>query len=276
MNIYYQWIEWAYWHKASIDISNKLWIESTNIVWVFSFYDVFEKVNIWNIWIIPIENSYAWTIHENYYLLSKYNIKIIADYYLEVNHFLLSTSNDISTIKKVYSHTQALMQCEQYINKNKFQIHKYWDTAWAAKHIKEKNNIEYASISSDLSWKIYWLNILDKNIQDQHWNKTRFFVIIKQDHYENIKNKLIHLKKSYKVSILFKTKDIPAALYKCMWAFATRWINLTKLESIPSKNNYFEYMFWIDFQKNVEEKYIEEALEELSFFCKDLKIFWEY
>ena len=85
-----------------------------------------------------------------------------------------------------------------------------------------------------------------------------------------------HLPKTWKISIQFKTKDTPSALYKCLWAFATRHINLTKIESLPARENRFEYIFWIDLEKSGEEKVIFDAFEELQFFCKDFKILWEY
>lgn len=275
MNIYYQWFSWAYWHSSSIIAAKNLWFLEENIFWIDSFKKVFEKIDEWNIWVLPFENSYAWSIHENFYHAISWNYKIIWEIFLEINHNLLAKTKDISKIKKVYSHPQALMQTYDFCKKHNFEQIPFSDTAWAAKYVLEKNDETIASISSSLAGEIYNLNNLKSNIQDQNWNTTKFFVVVKNE--ESILQRLNYLwKKSNKISIIFKTKDSPSALYKCLWAFATRFINLVKIESLPAKQNRFEYIFWIDFEKNVDEKIIFDALEELSFFSKDLKILWDY
>lgn len=275
MNIYYQWFSWAYWHSSSIIAAKNLWFLEENIFWIDSFKKVFEKIDEWNIWVLPFENSYAWSIHENFYHAISWNYKIIWEIFLEINHNLLAKTKDISKIKKVYSHPQALMQTYDFCKKHNFEQIPFSDTAWAAKYVLEKNDETIASISSSLAGEIYNLNNLKSNIQDQNWNTTKFFVVVKNE--ESILQRLNYLWiKSNKISIIFKTKDSPSALYKCLWAFATRFINLVKIESLPAKQNRFEYIFWIDFEKNVDEKIIFDALEELSFFSKDLKILWDY
>ncbi len=275
MKIFYQWYPWAYWHKASIETIKKYNLKEENINWVGSFSKVFEEINNWNIWVLPMENSYAGSIHENYYNILLWDYVILDEIYLDINHFLLANNNDISQIKEVYSHPQALMQTQEYCKKNWFIQKAFSDTAWAAKFVKEKNKKYIASVSSELSAKIYGLNIVEKNIEDQNWNMTRFIIIVSKKIF--LKNKKTFLKNNpKKMSVLFKTKDIPAALYKCLWAFATRFINLTKIESIPAKNDKFEYFFWIDFELNVDKKIIDDALLELSFFSKDLKILGKY
>jgi len=271
MEIYYQWYKWAYSHQVWLKVAKKYNINEENIIWLFSFKDMFDKVVKNNgIWIVPIENSYAGSVYENFKNLVNYNVKIIWEYYLEISHCLLSTSKDKKTIKKAYSHYQALMQCEKYLKKNNIEGIAFWDTAGSAKYVKEQNNNEIASISSELAAKIYWLNILEKWINDQKNNTTRFFIISRKDN--NIEN----FSKDKKYSIVFKTKDIPAVLYKCLWAFATNNINLTKIESIPTKEKQFEYMFWLDFEDIKDKNKIDNALNELWFFAKDIKILWNY
>ena len=269
MNIYYQWHEGAYSHITALEVAKKYNIK--NINGLFSFKDMFDNV-VKNdgIWIVPIENSYAGSVHENFYHLVSYDVKIIWEYFLDIKHCLVSTSNDIKTIKEAYSHYQALMQCENYLKKHNINAKVFWDTAWAAKYIKEKNDSSLWAISSELAGEIYWLNILEKWINDQDGNNTRFFIITK----ENIN--LEKFSQHNKISLVFKVKDMPAVLYKCLWAFATRDINLTKIESLPTKEKQFEYMFWIDFIKPEDNKKLEWALHELAYFAKDIKILWEY
>lgn len=272
MNIYYQWYPGAYWNKASNLVKEKIW--KGDVIWLRTFASVFDKIDAWNIWVLPVENSYAWSVHENFYHILWWDYKIIDEIFLDINHYLLANTTDFSKIKEVYSHPQALMQTQNYCENNSLIQNSFGDTAGAAKFVKESDRDDIASVSSDLCSDIYGLNVLDKNIQDQTGNTTRFLVIVKTDvetHCNlSLQNQLT------KMSVLFKTKDIPSALYKCLWAFATRFINLTKIESLPAKWNKFEYIFWVDLELNIEKKIINQALEELEFFCKDLKILGEY
>ncbi len=275
MQIYYQWYPWAYWNKASLQVAKHLNIQTPHIFWLETFKEVFDKIQQWNIWVFPIENSYAWSIHENFYHMIAGKYIIIWEIFLDINHYLLWKTNDISKIKKAYSHPQALMQCQNYLKKYNIEPVVASDTAGAAKFISEQNDETLASISSDLCSELYHLEMIDKNIQDQTGNTTRFFVVVQKEVFEKQKE-YFHLPKTWKISIQFKTKDTPSALYKCLWAFATRHINLTKIESLPARENRFEYIFWIDLEKSGEEKVIFDAFEELQFFCKDFKILWEY
>jgi prephenate dehydratase len=275
MKIYYQWFPWAYSDKASMEIASELKIEKDNILWLSTFKDVFDKINNWDIWVLPIENSYAGSIYENFYHILSWDYQIIWELNLDIDHCLLANTKDIKDIKYVYSHPQALAQCQNYIEKHWFTPVIYSDTAWAAKFVEESTKKDIASISSGLCSSIYSLNILDKDIKDQEWNTTRFFVIVSKEVFEKNKKKL-SLKRNGKISITFKTKNSPSALYKCLWAFATRFINLTKIESLPAKQNRFEYIFWIDFQSNLDENIINDALDELKFFSKDLVVLGNY
>jgi len=271
MKIYYQWEKWAYSHIVSNEISKFYNINKDNIIWCFSFQDMFDNIkkNNW-IAIVPIENSYAGSVYENFNILSKGQFEIIWEYYLNISHCLLSISSDKNTIKKVYSHYQALMQCEKYLKDRNLQPVVFGDTAWSAKYVKEQNKNELACISSSLAWKIYWLNILEENINDQDGNTTRFLIVVPK------KMKIKKFSNNWKMSILFKVKDVSAVLYKCLGAFATQNINLTKIESLSTKENQFEYMFWLDFEFPQNKEQFDEVLQELSYFAKDIKILWKY
>lgn len=272
MKIYYQWVPGAYSNITALNFAQKINVNENDIYWLLTFKDVFEEIVKWNLWVIPIENSYAWSVHENFFHLSHYNVSILWEFYLSINHCLMSKSNDIKSIKKVYSHYQALMQCENYINNHGWKAEEFGDTAWSAKFLYETWDDSMAAVASELAAKIYNLNILDKSIQDQNWNTTRFFLVgTKWIDYSNLM-----LDKTNKISLLFKVKNIPAALYKCLWAFSTRAINLTRIESLPARDNPFEYMFWLDFETTVDKYLIDQALEELNFFWKDIKILGSY
>ena len=271
MKIFYQGEPGAYSHQVGLEIAKFFNFSEEDVVGLFSFKDVFETiVNDDGIGIIPIENSYAGSVHENFFHLSKYPVKIIGEYYLSINHCLCSVGKDIAKVKKAYSHYQALMQCENFLKKHNIQPVVWADTAGSAKYVKEQNDPTIAAISSTLAAKIYGLNILKENINDQPGNTTRFFIVVKEG------SKLCCPLDFKKVSLLFKVKDMPAVLYKCLGAFATRNINLTKIESLPTQEKRFEYMFWIDFEKPDNEELLDGALKELFCFAKQIKILGKY
>ena len=278
MNIYYQWAKWAYSYINATNIQNKISGKSDKndkvdkIIWLDTFSEVWKKIKKeWWIWVVPIENSYAGPIHENLYKFLHYDFKIIGEIFFEVNHCLLSKETDISKINKTYSHTQALSQCYNYLEKNKIKWVKHLNTASSAEMISKNNEKWVSAIASKEAWKIYWLNILEEKIQDQNWNKTRFFIIAKKE------SKIKYLEKAWKISIIFELKnDIPAGLYKCLWAFATNDLNLTKIESLPNPEDWFNHIFWLDFEWNMENKNVKKALNELKFFTKKIRILGDY
>ena len=271
MKIYYQWEKWSYHHQASLEIVKNLSIKIDKLIWLDSFEKCWEKLDMDNILVLAIENSYAWTIYENLYKFNQKDVKIIWEYDLEINHALCSLETDIKNIKKVYSHFKAIPQCYNFLKKHniKEQI-VVSDTAWAALQLSQTKEKNAGAICSSLAWKMYWLNIVQENIQDQKWNTTRFVVITTSD--SNIEYKI----KKNKVSILFEAKNIPASLYKCLGAFATNNVNLTKIESLPNINNPFTYLFWLDFEWKLSDDNVQKSLEELKFFTSKLKIIWEY
>ncbi len=270
MNLIYQWIAWAYWHIACMEVKKQISTKVTKIKWFQDFSSVWGSIDENNIWVIPFENSYAWNVHENLNFFMRYDYKIVWEINLEINHCLLSKEKSVSDIKEIYSHPQAISQCYNYLKQKNIKSNNFSDTAWAWKMISE-SNIKWAwSIWAIQTWEIYSLNVVDKNIQDQKWNTTRFFIICP-------KNLDITLnKQKNKTSIIFEAKNIPASLYKCLWAFATNNINLTKIESLPSLWDPFTYLFWIDIEWNTSEKNVIKAIDELNFFTKSIKILWEY
>jgi len=270
MNIYYQWEPGAYSNLTSEKVKELLDKNIEKIEWKIDFLSVWEAIGNGNIWVLPVENGYAWSIHENLHYFLRYDYKIIGEYDLEVNHCLLSLENNISKVKEVYSHPQALSQVHNFLKKNNIKAKKSSDTAAAARYLKE-NNLRWTwAIASNLAWEIYGLNILKKNIQDQEGNTTKFFVITKQ------KEKINFSQKSNKVSLIFEAKNIPASLYKCLWAFATNNVNLTKIESIPNLKNPFSSLFFISFEWKISNENVKKTLDELEFFTTQIKILWEY
>lgn len=270
MNLLYQWVPWAYSNLACLKAKEILNIEVNNILWLPDFTTVRSKMDSHNIWVLPVENSYAWNIHENLYNFLRSDFTIIWEINLNVNHCLLSNEKNIKDIKKVYSHTQALSQCHDFLKKNNIKAVEFWDTAWAAQMISLDKTAGVWALASSLAWEIYDLNIIKEWIQDQNGNTTRFIIVAQKDSGISIKEK------SWKISVIFETRNLPANLYKCLWAFATNNVNLTKIESMPSLKNPFTYMFWLDFEWKLSDENVKKSLEELDFFTNFYKILWEY
>ena len=269
--IYYQWELGSYHYQASLEIEKNLNIKIDEMIWLDSFEKCWDKLWDDSILVLAIENSYAGTIYENLYNFDKLDVKVIWEINLPIEHCICSTETELNKIKKVYSHFKALPQCYNYLKKHNIKEQIIVDdTAWAAIQLSKTKEKQSAAICSTLAWKMYWLNILDESIQDQKGNTTRFVIIVPK------KSKIEYLKKQNKVSVLFEAKNIPASLYKCLGAFATNNVNLSKIESLPNIKNPFSYLFWLDFEWKLEDKNVILSLEELKFFTSNINIIWEY
>ena len=222
--------------------------------------------------VIPIENSLAGRVADIHYLLPKYKLQIHGEYFLPVEHNLLGKLDArIEDIKYVRSHAQAISQCQNIIAKRKFKSIISLDTAGSAKDLAEGKDKSIAAIASDLSAKMYNLKILEKNIEDEKGNVTRFLIMgknIEQPEYQD--------KKTYITSCIFRLKSTPSALYKCLGGFATNQINLTKLESFSVKNTFDQTNFYLDLEGHIEEKKVQKAMEELGFHTESLDILGVY
>lgn len=271
MNLYYQWVPGAYSSIAAKDIADGMSIQYDQAIGLETFDDVRDKIQEGHFGILPIENSYAGSIHANFYNFMRYDAQIFGEIRVNVHHALLALPDaQLSEIHEAYSHPQALSQCHDFLKAHNIGDIPFNDTAWAAQRISTQNNHHIAAIASEYAAELYGLQIVARNIQDQEGNMTRFLLVGKKTtglHYDH---------QIGKTSILFETKDIAGALYKSLWCFATSNINLTKIESLPSYKDPFAYTFWIDIQGHVDTPGVKQALEELSYYTNEIKILWEY
>lgn len=271
MQIYYPGLPGAYSHMAAENVSIILWQEETcELHGVTLFENVWSAIAGDVLGVIPVENSYAGSVHFNIYNFLEHKYRIIGEISIPINHCLLSKEDDISKVKTVYSHRQALAQCHDFLKNHGMQPQKYQDTAAAARLQSTDPMPNTAAIASQRCAQLYDLNILAENIQDQNGNTTRFLVIA------DPKNTIEYPNKKWKVAILFAVKNRPWVLYKCLGAFATNDIDLTKIESLPSKQDPFSYMFWVEAETELESPAMKLALEELEFFTKEIHILGEY
>ena len=216
--------------------------------------------------IIPESNKTTGNIGLEY-LIFKYRLNIYEEKFYPIRHHLLGLpGTKIQDIKNVYSHAQGLSQCSNFIKKNNFVENVRADTAGSAKYISENKIKNEAAIASKQSAKIYNLDILASNIEDEKGNVTRFLLMGKPILQPELKNK------KYITSFLFKLKDKPAALYSALSGFAIQGVNLTKLQSYPEKNSFSSYFFLCDLDGHIEEPKVQKSLEELGLHCEDFHV----
>ncbi len=218
--------------------------------------------------IVPVENSQAGSINETYDLLLSYPLNIFGEINLRINHNLVALPGvSLAGIKTVYSHPQALAQCQDFLSNLNVEVVPGYNTAGMAKKIKEDGIKGYAAIASRRAAQIYGLEILAADIENSTNNYTKFFIIAKKEANRADKNK---------TSLVFTTQNAPGALYNVLGAFATRNINLTKLESRPGKDKPWEYVFYVDFEGHRDDKVCREALVELESKTSFIKILGSY
>ena len=221
--------------------------------------------------VIPIENSLAGRVADIHYLIPKYKLQIHAEHFQKVTHNLLGIKGSkIKDIKTVRSHSQAIGQCNKMISENKLKPVISADTAGSAKFISEKKDKTDSAIASELAAKIYSLEILKSNVEDESGNVTRFFIMGKDSKHPE------HKDEKYITSCIFKLKSIPAALYKALGGFATNGVNLCKLESFSVKNTFDQVNFYIDIEGHIEDPSLQKALEELGFHTQKLDVLGVY
>jgi len=224
-----------------------------------------------NIAIVPIENSRAGRVADTHHLIPNSKLKIIGEYFLEVNHCLLAPHDaSINTIKRVHSHEQAITQCRKNLIKNNKDMIVAADTAGAAKMVSELNSKEDAAIASDLAAKMYNLKIIESNFQDLNNNITRFLIMSKKMPLVDATDK------DLMTTLVFQVRSLPAALYKSLGGFASNGVNITKLESYVHHQGFDVAQFYIDFEGHPENNAVKLAIDEMKFFCKHIDILGVY
>ena len=217
---------------------------------------------------VPVENSVAGSINKAYDLLLEHDLKVWGEIFLRVRHNLISLPGSaLDDIQEVRSHPQALAQCERFINRHGWRAKPWYDTAGSAKDLAANPESGVAVIASKLAAEIYDLEILAQGIEDLAFNYTRFFVIGRGDPP--------HAEQS-KTSLVFATPHTPGALVACLDEFASRGINLTKLESRPRRNRPWHYVFYLDFEGHWQDEKQREALVALLARAAFVKLLGSY
>lgn len=230
-----------------------------------TFSEVFESVSNGkqDAAVIPIENTLYGSVHENYDHLLKHDLTIQAETFVRIVHNLIAAPKvKKGEIRRVFSHPVALDQCRHFFEANPaFVRTPYYDTAGSVKMLMEKGLTDAGAIASADAAEIYGARILQKSIEDDRGNFTRFFLLRKaksQRTHKAISNV------RYKTSIVFTVRNVPGALFRALSAFALRDLNLTKIESRPLRGKPWDYLFYVDFIGHTSEPVTIHALGHLA------------
>ncbi len=234
------------------------------------FKDVFDSVctQETKFGVVPVENSLEGSVTQNYDLFLKYDLKVCGEVIVKIEHCLIANPGTaLADIKVVYSHPQALAQCRSFLEDFGRELIPTYDTAGSVKMLKEKGLKNAAAIASERAANLYDMHILAKDIADNPENYTRFFILSLEDAAATGNDK---------TSIIFSAAHRPGSLYHALGEFAERDINLTKIESRPTKLTAWEYNFYLDFEGHRSEKRSAEALNALEKYAVFIKILGSY
>ena len=218
--------------------------------------------------VVPVENSLEGSVNQTYDLFLTHNLKVCGEIILRISHCLIANPNtSLEAVKTVYSHPQALAQCRNFLERLGRELIPTYDTAGSVKMLKEKGLKDAAAVASEKAAEIYGMKILAREIEDNPANYTRFFVLSQEDSPMTGKDK---------TSIIFSAAHTPGSLYTALFEFAKRKINLTRIESRPTKQKPWEYNFYLDFEGHRGEAHCAEALKALEKSATFVKILGSY
>jgi prephenate dehydratase len=238
-----------------------------------SFEDMFAAVREGRaeLAMVPIENSVAGRVADIHHLLPESTLHIIGERFQRVNHQLLAVKGaTLADLKTVRSHIQALAQCRNTLREMGLTPVTRADTAGSAAEIAEKGDKSIGAIASSLAAEIYGLDILKGDMEDAAHNTTRFVVMAREPIDPDPADGPVV------TSFVFKVRSVPAALYKALGGFATNGVNITKLESYILDGQFTVAQFYADIEGHPDQRPVKLALEELSFFSREVRILGVY
>jgi len=238
---------------------------SAELIPVETIVDVFEEVasERVNFGVVPIENSIQGVVATTLDAIYEYGLKVCGEWYEGISHHLMNQTGRLEDIKKILSHPQAIAQCRKWLRKRlpSIPVETVPSTAFAAKWAAVDESV--GAIASLMAAKLYHLQIVAKNIEDIRGNSTRFWIIGKVE---------VDPTGNDKTSLIFSIADKPGALFEVLKCFAEKGINLTKIESRPSKNEPWKYIFFLDCEGHIRDSNIKSCLEEMQNYC--LQVVW--
>lgn len=275
LNIGFQGIAGAYSEKAAIAYFSD---QRFHLKAFPSFSNLFEGLtkDIIDYAVVPIENSLAGSIHENYDHILNNDVWISGEFKLTIEHSFIAAKNSrLHDITHVYSHPQALSQCSEFLKSLDVEICPYFDTAGSVEFIAKQKNKAFAAIAGAHAAEDYNLSVLKNSIQDNDNNMTRFFIIEKRKSSQEETN-TTGSDRHDKTSLVFALRNLPGALHKALSIFAIRDIDLTKIESRPLRSTPWKYYFYLDIDGGIQDKRIKKAIEHLSEITSFQKVTGSY
>jgi len=234
------------------------------------FNELFDKLQAEKVdfSLLPVENALAGSVNGAYELLLDHDMRIQAEVILHVHHALLvNPGTKFEDIQYVRSHPQALAQSDRYLKRHNFEPVVWYDTAGSAQDLAKKPETNVGVLATELAAELYNLDILATQVEDVPFNYTRFLLLGHGDPEPADYNK---------TSIVFATRNRPAALYECLGEFAKNDLNLTKLESRPRRNRPWEPVFYLDFEGHWQEDKCQQALTRLLQMASFVKMLGSY
>ena len=217
--------------------------------------------------VVPVENSTEGPVNHTLDRLIDSELVICGELFLEIHHHLISKSLDLSEVKAIYSHPQALAQCRQWLDEHLPDVPTIELPSTVAAVERAAAEPTAAAIASELAARLHGLPIVRSRIEDSSSNMTRFLIISKRPATATGRDK---------TSLLFSIRDEVGALYRILEPFALHALNLTKIESRPTKRRPWEYVFFVDFEGHREEPTVQKVIEELRSRCLFLKVLGSY
>lgn len=265
--VIYQGVEGAYSHAASMAFFGN----EGNCRHVDTWKDAMEAIKNGSAdyAVLPIENSTAGIVQDNYDLLTQYDHVIVGEQLIPCQHVLMGLpGTELCEIQHVYSHPQALMQCRDYLNAHPdWNIHPYGNTARAAKKVAQEQDRSQAAIASPYAAEYFHLSVLQEGIYSNPGNSTRFIIVSKQK---------IYCKDAKKISISFELPHTSGSLYSSLSHLIYNGLNMTKIESRPVLSQNWEYRFFVDFEGNLNDSAVKNALRGLENEVQNLRIHGNY
>lgn len=256
---------------AFSEAASRLVSQTAELLPCRAFEDVFAAVDSGAVdyGVLPIENSIGGSIHRNFDLLLEHHLPIVGEVEVPVVHYLLALpGTELSDIKRVYSHPQALAQCERFLRTlTGVEVIASYDTAGSAKLVADQRWTDAAAIASARAGEVNGLSAVRSRIQDNDTNTTRFLVVGKSP---------ISNEPADKTTIVFTLANEPGALFKALAAIALRGIDLTKLESRPNPGRKWEYLFYVDLAAARDDLSCQRALAHLGEFAPMLRVLGSY
>ncbi len=237
-----------------------------------TFEGVVEAVNSGraDVAVLPVENSIYGRVADIHRLLPESGLFIVDEAFVRIHINVLAVpGTSLPEISTAMSHAVLLGQCRDFVRKHGIQTLAWADTAGAARHVAEAGDRSVAALASELAGDIYGLDVLARHIEDERYNRTRFFVMSSERNFERRHDEMI-------TAFMFRVRNIPAALYKALGGFATNRVNMLKLESYMVGGLFSATQFFAEIQGHPDDENVQLAFDELNFFTSTMKVIGVY